>query len=456
MPGVFISYRREDTIAYAGRLYDRLQADFGKERVFIDIDTLRPGDDFIEALQRTVASCDVLVAVIGKQWLTAKDDKGQLRLDDPEDFVRLELEAALGRAIRVIPALVGGAQMPASSALPDSLKKLSRYQAVTLPDTGFQMSVNSLVQVVDAEIKAAQARTAIERTRPGQEPRKASASKVQCEPPKPWIKRVYSDRRLRGRFALWIAIPLITLAVLVKVLPVGAPACSTAQRQDYFYGQSKQPDVSIWHAPPEWRIDQELHPSLGHGRLLVKGPSLGYLLAPTAAESYCNTTLRFQVPIITPGNPGSVKWFARLQPRAFNKYHYRFMLTLPTDEAASVSAAVYTGNKWVRDLGAKIPLTYHPFTAPKAIVSIETQTTQASPFTFVIIVRYIPSCSDISVCPEEYKQELRQRAVFTDYKRALKWGYSGFIAPNDTTAIEVQEVCLVPQGAAQPDCLAGG
>src|SRR5947209_7151608 len=123
MAGVFISYRHEDSIAYAGRLYDRLQAHFGDEQVFMDIDTLQPGEDFVEAIQNTVASCDALIAVIGKSWLTAQDEKGQRRLDSPDDFVHIEIAAALERGIRVIPALVGGAQMPQSSDLPDALKK---------------------------------------------------------------------------------------------------------------------------------------------------------------------------------------------------------------------------------------------------------------------------------------------------------------------------------------------
>jgi TIR domain len=76
MAGVFISYRREDSGPYAGRLYDRLQAHFGKEQVFMDIDTLKPGEDFVEVLENTVASCDVLVAVIGRKWLTVKIRSG--------------------------------------------------------------------------------------------------------------------------------------------------------------------------------------------------------------------------------------------------------------------------------------------------------------------------------------------------------------------------------------------
>jgi TPR repeat protein len=156
MAGVFISYRREDSIAYAGRLYDRLQAHFGDEQVFMDIDTLQPGEDFVEAIQKTVASCDALVVVIGKHWLTAQDEKGQRRLDNPDDFVHIEIAAALERGIRVIPALVGGAQMPQSSNLPDALKKLTRRNAIPLPDIGFQQSVTSLIQALEATMQQAQ------------------------------------------------------------------------------------------------------------------------------------------------------------------------------------------------------------------------------------------------------------------------------------------------------------
>ena len=106
MSGIFISYRREDTSPEAGRLYDRLAGHFGKDQVFMDIDTIRPGVDFVEVINDSVASCEVLIAVVGKQWLTSTDEAGNRRLDDPEDWIRLEIAAALGRNIRVIPTLV--------------------------------------------------------------------------------------------------------------------------------------------------------------------------------------------------------------------------------------------------------------------------------------------------------------------------------------------------------------
>jgi len=87
MASIFISYRREDSFAYAGRLYDRLHAHFAApHQVFMDLDTLQPGDDFIDTIQQTVGSCDVLIAVIGKNWLTVLDERGRPRLDNPRRF----------------------------------------------------------------------------------------------------------------------------------------------------------------------------------------------------------------------------------------------------------------------------------------------------------------------------------------------------------------------------------
>ncbi|MEA2008972.1 MAG: toll/interleukin-1 receptor domain-containing protein, partial [Chloroflexota bacterium] len=105
---IFISYRRVDTAYAAGRLYDRLSARFGEENIFMDVEGLDPGVNFVETIEEAVASCNVLIALIGSQWLTVKAQQGGRRLDNPEDFVRLEIAAALKRNIRVIPILVQG------------------------------------------------------------------------------------------------------------------------------------------------------------------------------------------------------------------------------------------------------------------------------------------------------------------------------------------------------------
>jgi len=146
MPKIFISYRREDSIAYAGRIYDRLSAHFGASSVFMDLDTLDPGVDFVKVLQQTVASCDVLLAVIGRQWLGAYG----ARLSDPGDFVGREICAALEQeTIKVVPILVGGAAMPKPGELPRRLAALSNRHAFILPDVGFQQTLGRLIESLE-------------------------------------------------------------------------------------------------------------------------------------------------------------------------------------------------------------------------------------------------------------------------------------------------------------------
>jgi hypothetical protein len=149
MARIFISYRREDSGASAGRLHDRLREHFGRDNVFMDIDTIEPGLDFTEVIERTVASCDVLIALIGRQWLTSTDAAGQRRLEDPDDFVRREIATALRRNIRVIPALVQDTSMPRAADLPDDLQPLTRRNAVDLSDTHFHRDVDYLIEVLD-------------------------------------------------------------------------------------------------------------------------------------------------------------------------------------------------------------------------------------------------------------------------------------------------------------------
>jgi len=142
---VFISYRRDDTAPYAGRIYDRLKEHFGVEQVFMDIDRLKPGEDFVEAIDRTVRACEIAIILIGRSWLTVTDAQGKRRLDDPNDFVRLEVAAALDRNVKVVPVLVGGASMPSVSQLPESLSALARRHAVDISDTRFHSDVDRLI-----------------------------------------------------------------------------------------------------------------------------------------------------------------------------------------------------------------------------------------------------------------------------------------------------------------------
>ena len=143
---MFLNYRREDTAPYAGRLYDRLVAHFGRDKVFIDIDQIQPGEDFVEAIHAKVEACDAAIVLIGRHWLEARDRAGRRRLDNPEDFVRIEIVAALDRKIRVIPVLVSGAQMPLENDLPEPLAPLLRRNAIELSETRFHSDVDRLIR----------------------------------------------------------------------------------------------------------------------------------------------------------------------------------------------------------------------------------------------------------------------------------------------------------------------
>ncbi|MDP2786110.1 MAG: toll/interleukin-1 receptor domain-containing protein, partial [Sulfurimicrobium sp.] len=105
------------------RIFDRLREKFGRDKVFMDVAGIEPGVDFVEAIDRAVGSCDVLLVIIGKKWHTCVDASGKKRLDDTQDFIRLETATALRRDIRVIPVLVQDAAMPGEGDLPDDLKK---------------------------------------------------------------------------------------------------------------------------------------------------------------------------------------------------------------------------------------------------------------------------------------------------------------------------------------------
>jgi hypothetical protein len=151
---VFISYRREETADITGRIYDRLVERFGKEQVFKDVDSMPLGVDFRRHLQQVVGTCDVVVAVIGGDWLTAVDADGSRRLDNVKDFIRIELDAALQRDIPVIPLLVRGAAVPVEHDLPGPLAPLAFRHAITVrPDPDFHRDMDRLIEGIDAHLK---------------------------------------------------------------------------------------------------------------------------------------------------------------------------------------------------------------------------------------------------------------------------------------------------------------
>jgi hypothetical protein len=144
--GIFVSYRRDDSRHAAGRLLDRLRQIFNPHQLFMDVDNVAPGLDFVMVLTEQVAACDVMLVVIGPNWLDARDEKGKRRLDNSDDFVRIEVQAALERNVRVIPVLVDGAAIPSEHILPEPLRPLARRQSVRLTHERFGSEADSLAR----------------------------------------------------------------------------------------------------------------------------------------------------------------------------------------------------------------------------------------------------------------------------------------------------------------------
>ena len=149
MAGVFVSYRRSDSAGHSGRLMDALVEGFEPQQLFRDIEAIEAGADFVEAINRAVADSSVMLVVIGPQWLTAQTSDGKRRIDQDNDFVRLEIEAALSLDLRVIPVLVGGASMPSAEELPASLKPLARRQAQEISDRRWDYDVDQLFATME-------------------------------------------------------------------------------------------------------------------------------------------------------------------------------------------------------------------------------------------------------------------------------------------------------------------
>lgn len=149
MGGIFINYRRNDAPGAAGRLYDHLAKIFPRHDLFIDVDAIKAGQDFVQQLDAQVSRCDVMLAIIGPRWLSPIDDKGRRRLDEDTDYVRIEIASALKRNIPVIPVLFEGASMPSEDDLPGDIKSLARRHALELRHTRFAADADAIAAALE-------------------------------------------------------------------------------------------------------------------------------------------------------------------------------------------------------------------------------------------------------------------------------------------------------------------
>jgi hypothetical protein len=152
---VFISYRRDDSAGYAGRVRDRLERELGRDLLFMDVDAIPLGSNFSKVLHEEVANCGVLLAMIGPNWSDARDEHGNRRLDDPNDFVRIEIAAALHRNVPVIPILLEGARIPKATQLPEDLKELALRNGMEIRHASFQDDMNRLIRGLKGHVDQA-------------------------------------------------------------------------------------------------------------------------------------------------------------------------------------------------------------------------------------------------------------------------------------------------------------
>jgi TIR domain len=188
MSGIYLSYRRIEAGGHAGRLVDHLSRHFGSGSVFRDIDTIQRGEDFAQAIEFALNACDVALVVIGNTWATGTGQDGRRRLDDPKDWVRLEVAAALRRNVLVIPVLVDGARLPDPASLPEELRPLCRRHACELTDLRWSYDVGELVKDLQKVIRS---------------PRRLKLLRVK-------------DKRLR-----WLAWSVVALSLLLGMVIIG-------------------------------------------------------------------------------------------------------------------------------------------------------------------------------------------------------------------------------------------
>jgi uncharacterized membrane protein YhaH (DUF805 family) len=212
---IFINYRRTISSQAAGRLSDRLLQHFGDKHLFLDVDGIEPGVDFVKTLDDQVAQCSAFIAVIGPGWTDLKNAAGQRRLDQPNDHVRIEIESALKRDnVRVIPVLVDGASMPTEDELPDSIKPLTRRQAVTLSHHRFGAEVDEMARTLKDAL--------------GLHPKTTTSTYAFAAietPPPSWIDYLFSFEGRISRKSYWLTglgLSVVALLVMVGIVVFGS------------------------------------------------------------------------------------------------------------------------------------------------------------------------------------------------------------------------------------------
>ncbi|TXH67423.1 MAG: toll/interleukin-1 receptor domain-containing protein [Thiothrix sp.] len=281
MPRIFISYRRDDSGYIAGMLAERLEDVFGPDSVFIDVDAIPLGVDFREYLNQAVAKSELMLALIGNDWLTVKNAQGLRRLDDPADFVRIEIEAALKRSIPVVPVLLEQARMPLEAELPPSLQSLAfRNAAEIRSGRDLNYHIEQLIRGIKTQYAVADGAAAIAQTasiRPPPRLETETAKQTKLEPNDTQAKKPLKPAVLWLVF-LGIA-ALAGLAISLWMNSSSKPASSEAKLSPMT--KSVEPNLNNSIVPPVVQL-----PTPNQFDINSITPNKGESLSPTTANTF--------------------------------------------------------------------------------------------------------------------------------------------------------------------------
>jgi hypothetical protein len=255
MINVFISYRRDDSAGYAGRLADALEKRLGNDTVFRDVEDIKPGEDFVKAIERNLQNARVFLVIIGKDWFAVKDNQGRRRLDIPKDYVRIEIESALRLKVLLIPVLVEGAVMPKPEELPRTIAALANRHAIDMTDSRWEEDIERLIDTFNAF--------------PDERPRDRSlASKHK------WLKRI----TLSSALILITGIVLFIFQTYFLIPDVSGHWYF--ERGDYLLIKQDGNQVEIEHIDPGMQTTYE------KGKGVIKGRRLEFDLEQIYSQRY--------------------------------------------------------------------------------------------------------------------------------------------------------------------------
>ena len=258
MRPIFVSYRRDDTEGEAGRLFDDLVSRFGEDSVFLDVAAIEVGRDFRKAIDESVGTCGVLLAVIGKNWVDAKNEAGDRRLDDPFDFVRIETASALKRDIPVIPVLVHGAKMPRADQLPEDLRELTYRNGVELTHARWRSDLELLIKALSPFADPKPTAPAPAPMPPGEPEKKVSAGRGSNSGRAFTVQVLGAVVLAAGAFWFWSTqrtVPDLTGSTLAEAKLKLEAASLAVGNKAYQPDSEKAPDTVLSQAPlPNARV----------------------------------------------------------------------------------------------------------------------------------------------------------------------------------------------------------